>query len=859
MKTILQRLFSISIILVVVLQTVSASAPKILGVSVDATEEQKAVAYVQPSVVRILTTYCGKFKFLGELATLDVAKKEYDFCSGAKGSGFIVSNDGYIATNGHVVSFSEDDKLRTAFFSKDVISLYVDIITEIDSKETGKFYSSYDKKLIEEQIYADEETWKSAVIRMAQLYDEGYLDIESEDLEVFVQKPDAKFKFDDDAVFQNKEEHYAAELVALDYEEPIIDENGDIEFTSSDVAIIKVDADNLPAVKLGSIDELSSGSPILVLGFPGKADSPLVSEESESEATITQGIVSAIKEDSGGGRTLIQTDASIAHGNSGGPAIDKSGRVVGIATYVTIPETGSGDESGDFNFLRDVKDLIDLAEENDITLGQGNIDNLWTAGLDNFWQYKFTPALESLNQVKSLNSDHLLVQDYIDRANSGIENGEEYVEPEEKIFNVIPKDSLPLVIGGVVAICGGGLFLLFITSILRRMFKKKPQQEQQIPPMPQPTPQPQPSVQPLGMDPRPVATPAPAQSLDDYMKDNQPPKQAMQNMDNSNVDSISASKPVMPPNPGDTSNNTEPAQVAVPESSIDPASVASAAKPITPPPAGKEPKQETRKVPNLVDKQEDTVDLEPTSPVVEQVIPQVKPQPVVAEMSTDAEPKLGDKLLEDAKDIIPPSTAVVDTRTSSNWVGLDDQFEQQTEEVVQPESQPMKTIEETQQAGVDSLTAKDDNIPTQTSDDMDDNSATPINPGTAEDQNLTTKGKDTPQTDNQPKSTIPGDELTWEGVPANSNQSQQKPLNNRVPRERNRAPRRRDSGRREGVGRVTQDPLPPAASVSDTPEQATQSGGQPAAPGIQQNTTGNQSQPKTPVDESDLPDWLTSV
>ena len=93
--------------------------------------------------------------------------------------------------------------------------------------------------------------------------------------------------------------------------------------TITDVAVLKVNASGLPTLPLGDSDTLRQGQELLVLGYPG-----FVGTE---EVTATRGIVSAVR------RGWIQTDAAIEPGNSGGPVVDRQGRVVALATFVTGP------------------------------------------------------------------------------------------------------------------------------------------------------------------------------------------------------------------------------------------------------------------------------------------------------------------------------------------------------------------------------------------------------------------------------------------------------------------------------------------------------------------------------------------
>jgi serine protease Do len=94
---------------------------------------------------------------------------------------------------------------------------------------------------------------------------------------------------------------------------------------SVDVAVVRVDAQGLPVAALGDADHLEVGQAAIAIGNPLGL-----------ERTVTSGVVSAVNRNpSGLGLDgLIQTDAAISPGNSGGPLLDSQARVIGINTAV---------------------------------------------------------------------------------------------------------------------------------------------------------------------------------------------------------------------------------------------------------------------------------------------------------------------------------------------------------------------------------------------------------------------------------------------------------------------------------------------------------------------------------------------
>ncbi len=113
-------------------------------------------------------------------------------------------------------------------------------------------------------------------------------------------------------------------------------------------------------------DNVSRGQEIYAIGFPASADylSDTFAQKSE-EATITNGIISAIRELSiqnyGTPVSILQINADINSGNSGGPLLNKTGNVVGINTY------GVNDAQG-INGAVNVSELINLLKDNNLPI-----------------------------------------------------------------------------------------------------------------------------------------------------------------------------------------------------------------------------------------------------------------------------------------------------------------------------------------------------------------------------------------------------------------------------------------------------------------------------------------------------------
>ena len=130
----------------------------------------------------------------------------------------------------------------------------------------------------------------------------------------------------------NDKKEYTAKIIGTDPE--------------TDVAVLKIDAKDLPAITLGDSDQLEVGDIVLAIGNPFG-----IARQAGQTTSVTMGIISALGRnnvDFGGQpkvqfpiQDFIQTDATINPGNSGGALVDAEGRLVGINTGIETSSRGN--------------------------------------------------------------------------------------------------------------------------------------------------------------------------------------------------------------------------------------------------------------------------------------------------------------------------------------------------------------------------------------------------------------------------------------------------------------------------------------------------------------------------------------
>jgi rhodanese-related sulfurtransferase len=168
------------------------------------------------------------------------------------------------------------------------------------------------------------------------------------------------------------------------YSPPVSAEPG--AMSGRDLALLKISGDAYPVLPLADSKVAQIGDPIHILGFPGVVSShELLNKSASMEATVTNGAVSGFKEDVSGA-PMIQTDASASWGNSGGPAVDDRGAMVGVLTFVSLAPGPEGGIVQGFNFIIPSQAVRDFVSGTPVKVGEmGRFDPVWYAGLRAFF------------------------------------------------------------------------------------------------------------------------------------------------------------------------------------------------------------------------------------------------------------------------------------------------------------------------------------------------------------------------------------------------------------------------------------------------------------------------------------------
>ena len=302
----------------------------------------------------------------------------------AGGTGFIISPEGYIITNAHVVLAAEDpmQMLLNAAVRNVANELY---------KEVAQYYN------ISQQ---DKEKVVQVLLQKFMAYFQQNGQITDVNINYYVLSgvaaPGEDLKVKSwPAVVKKKGTVY--EKVAGQYS------------WGRDIAVIKVPKEHLPTVTLGDSNKISVGDSVFVIGYPGISAEQLFRPESMLEPTVTRGVISA-KRTLRIGAEAFQTDAAINPGNSGGPAFNMRGEVIGIATF-RVEAQKTGVES--VNFLLPINLAKEFMNELNVKNKHGILDKTYADALNAFWNKDAAGAMEKMKDVLALYPGHPYAQDYI--------------------------------------------------------------------------------------------------------------------------------------------------------------------------------------------------------------------------------------------------------------------------------------------------------------------------------------------------------------------------------------------------------------------------------------------------------------
>jgi S1-C subfamily serine protease len=192
--------------------------------------------------------------------------------------------------------------------------------------------------------------------------------------------------------------------------------------SARDLALLKVPAGNYPMLSLAE-GTVQIGDSIRILGFPGVVLShELLNQSASVDASVTTGAVSGLKEDKAN-HPFIQTDASAAWGNSGGPAINAKAELVGVLTFVSLAPGAEGSIVQGFNFAIPTQTVKTFVSDQLVKVNQpGKFNPVWFAGLRDYFTDDWKGAKRKFEEADKLQPGLVDVKRMLAEATENIKN-----------------------------------------------------------------------------------------------------------------------------------------------------------------------------------------------------------------------------------------------------------------------------------------------------------------------------------------------------------------------------------------------------------------------------------------------------
>ena len=235
----------------------------------------------------------------------------------------------------------------------------------------------------------------------------------------------------------------------------------------SDVAIIHVNMNDMPSVQLGDSSSVQQQDQLTIIGFPGNGDVSAKPTDLLNSSVNNIGVSSIKTTDSGA--QVIQVGGNVEHGDSGGPALDSNGNVVGIVSFGLSTSADPGGTS----FLQASNSAATLIHSLNLDTTPGTFQKMWSQAFNDYAATTSGHWHKAAQELQSLATKYplfLAITPYLTYAQQQAKT-EKVPTSQTNNSTSSPILAYAVTIGASIVVLL--LVVLLLTMVLRRRGKRK--------------------------------------------------------------------------------------------------------------------------------------------------------------------------------------------------------------------------------------------------------------------------------------------------------------------------------------------------------------------------------------------------